>query len=104
MSHPEWIDGGKCAGATVSAAWGSTLLVRLWSCWTRLNGLSAMAKNTGNNSRIGAVLDRFQMLNPATGLYTVFSATTGRILRNKKSPGPAKGIRVRPRNKSGGRF
>ena len=63
-----------------------------------------MAKNTGNSFRIGAVLDRFQMLNRATGRYTVFSASTSKILRNKKSPGPEKGIRVRIPKKSGGRF
>ncbi len=50
-----------------------------------------MARNTGNGFRIGALLDRSQMLNPATGLYTVVRASTGKILRNKKSPGPAKG-------------
>ena len=64
---------------------------------------SVMARNTGKGYRKGAVRGRFQILNPATGLYTVF-ATTGRILRNKKSAGRAKGIRVRKRSRGGGRF
>lgn len=54
-----------------------------------------MATNTGNGFRNGPVRDRFQMLNPATGLFTVFSVSMGKILRVKKSPGKAKGIRAR---------
>ena len=59
-----------------------------------------MAKNTGNGYRIGAVVDRFQMLNRATGRFTVFCASTGKILRNQKS-GPAKGITLRLPKRSG---
>lgn len=54
-----------------------------------------MATNRGNNSRIGAVRNRFQMLDVASGLFVVFCATSGKILRVKKSPGPAKGISAR---------
>jgi len=53
-----------------------------------------MARNTGSGFRIGAVRNRFQMLNPSTGRYTVFDAASGRILRIIKSGAPAKGIRV----------
>jgi hypothetical protein len=65
-----------------------------------LDGRSAMAANTGNGSRKGAVKNRFQMLDSETGLWTVFSYA-GKILRTKKSPGPAKGIKVGPPKKSG---
>lgn len=54
-----------------------------------------MATNTGNGSRHGAVKDRFQMLDPITGLWTVFTFA-GEVLRTKKSPGPWKGIKVGP--------
>ncbi len=59
-----------------------------------------MAKNTGSGSRNGAVKNRFQMLDPITGLWTIFSFA-GEIMRTKKSPGPAKGIRVGPPKKAG---
>lgn len=59
-----------------------------------------MAKNTGNGYRIGAVTDRFQVLNRATGLFTVICTSTGKILRNQKT-GPAKGITLRLFKKSG---
>jgi hypothetical protein len=54
-----------------------------------------MATNTGNNSRIGAVLDRFQMLDVASGLFVKFCVTSGEILQVKKSPGRFKGISAR---------
>lgn len=54
-----------------------------------------MAKNTGGGSRQGAVKNRFQMLDPNSGLWSVFSFA-GELLRTKKSPGPFKGIQVGP--------
>ena len=68
--------------------------------WTRR---SAVAKNTGSSSRRGSISDRFQLLDPESGLWSVFKPSSGSILRTKKSPGPAKGIRVGPPKKSGGR-
>ena len=56
-----------------------------------------MATNTGKGWRSGAIRDRHQILNPATGLYTVFRSSTGKILRVKRSPGPAKNITIRRR-------
>lgn len=56
---------------------------------------SGMATNTGENSRRGAVRNRFQLVDVASGLFVVLRATTGEILRVKKSPGPAKGISKR---------
>lgn len=53
-----------------------------------------MAKNTGGG-RKGAVKGRFQLFNPKTGLFSVFSSESGGILRTKKSPGKAKGISIR---------
>ena len=53
-----------------------------------------MAKNTGGG-RKGAVKGRFQLLNPKTGRFSVFSSASGSILRTKKSAGKAKGISVR---------
>lgn len=55
-----------------------------------------MAKNTGSGSRKGAVRDRFQLHSPITDRYAVFDATDGKMLRVKKSEGPAKGISKRP--------
>lgn len=60
-----------------------------------------MAKNTGRGYRQGAVRDRFQVFNPATGMSSISCKSNGKILRNMKSPGPAKGIRVRPFKRSG---
>ncbi len=54
-----------------------------------------MATNSGNGFRKGAVRDRFQMLDVATGFFVVFCASSGAILRVKGSPGPAKGISAR---------
>jgi hypothetical protein len=54
-----------------------------------------MATNTGQGTRIGAVRDRFQLLDIATGLWVVFCASTGQLLRVKHSPGKAKGISAR---------
>lgn len=58
-----------------------------------------MATNTGNGSRKGAVKNRFQLLDPESGLWTVFSFA-GQLLKTKKSPGPFKGVKVGPPKKS----
>jgi len=52
-----------------------------------------MAKNTGQSSRIGAVKERAQVKNPVTGRYVKIDTSTGRIVDQKKSPGPYKGIK-----------
>ncbi len=54
----------------------------------------AMAKNTGHDSRVGAVKERAQALNPVTGRYVKIDTNTGRIVDQKKTPEPYKGIRV----------
>ena len=54
-----------------------------------------MAKNTGDGHRRGAVKDRIQALNPVTGRYVKIDTSTGRIIDQKKSAGPYKGITVR---------
>lgn len=56
-----------------------------------------MATNTGG-ARKGAVKNRFQMLDPNSGLWSVFTFA-GELLRTKKSPGPFKGIQVGPPKK-----
>jgi hypothetical protein len=53
-----------------------------------------MAKNKGGG-RKGAVKGRFQLLNPKTSRFSVFSSESGSILRTKKSRGKAKGISIR---------
>lgn len=58
-----------------------------------------MATNKGDGGRKGAVKNRYQLLNPNTGLWSVFSRSGGH-LRTKKSPGRAKGIRVGPPKRS----
>jgi hypothetical protein len=52
-----------------------------------------MAKNTGGDRRQGAVKDRVQVKNPATGRYVKMDTRTGRIIDSKKSDGPYKGVR-----------
>ncbi|GJD51171.1 hypothetical protein OPKNFCMD_3923 [Methylobacterium crusticola] len=52
-----------------------------------------MAKNSGEGSRVGPVKERVQIRNPVTGHYVKLDTTTGRILEQKKSPGPYKGVR-----------
>jgi hypothetical protein len=54
---------------------------------------SSMATNTGNDSRKGAVLSRVQVLNPRTDRWVKLDTTTGRIIDQKKSYGPYKGIK-----------
>ena len=59
-----------------------------------------MAKNTGDGSRKGAVRERVQALNPVTKRFIKIDTNTGRIIDQKKTEGPYKGIRtVAPKNK-----
>jgi hypothetical protein len=52
-----------------------------------------VAKNTGEGGRKGAVKDRVQTLNPVSGRYVKIDTQTGRIIEQKKSAGPYKGVR-----------
>jgi hypothetical protein len=53
-----------------------------------------MAKNKGGG-RKGAVRGRFQLLNPKTGRFSIFSSESGSIVWTKKSRGKAKGVAIR---------
>lgn len=53
-----------------------------------------MAKNTGENTRKGAVKERVQAFNPVTQRYVKIDTNTGRIIDHKKTEGPYKGVRV----------
>jgi len=54
-----------------------------------------MAKNTptGDEARKGAVRDRSQFFNPATGLWAKRNTETGHIIDVKTTGGPFKGVR-----------
>lgn len=52
-----------------------------------------MAKNTGRGTRLGAVTERSQSINPRTGLLTKRDTTSGRFLEVKRSGGLFKGVR-----------
>lgn len=58
-----------------------------------LNGHFDVAKNTGDGSRKGAVKERVQALNPVTKRYVKIDTSTGRIIDQKKTSGPYKGVR-----------
>lgn len=58
-----------------------------------------MATNTGHSGRKGAVKDRVQAKNPVTGRYVKIDTATGRIVDQKKTPGPYKGVREVTRKK-----
>jgi hypothetical protein len=58
-----------------------------------------MATNTGQSSRKGAIKERIQAQNPVTGRYVKIDTNTGRILEQKKTPGPYKGVRDVTRKK-----
>jgi hypothetical protein len=58
-----------------------------------------MGKNTGQSSRMGAVKERVQAKNPITNRYVKIDTTTGRIVDQKKTPGPYKGIKDLTRKK-----
>jgi hypothetical protein len=51
-----------------------------------------MATNTGNSSRKGAVKDRSQVFNPATGNYVKRDTKTGRFIDVKSDGKPFKGV------------
>lgn len=51
-----------------------------------------MSKNTGHSSRVGAVKERAQTINSVTKRYVKIDTSTGRIVDQKKTPGPYKGI------------
>jgi hypothetical protein len=52
-----------------------------------------VGKNTGQDRRVGAVKERAQLKNPITERYVKIDTSTGRILEQKKTPGPYKGIK-----------
>jgi hypothetical protein len=52
-----------------------------------------MVKNTGSDSRLGAVKERVQALKPVTKRYVKIDISTGRIIDHKKTAGPYKGVR-----------
>jgi len=54
-----------------------------------------MAKNKpyGDGARKGAVRDRSQVFNPATGDWTKRDADTGRFMDRKSDDKPFKGVR-----------
>ena len=55
-------------------------------------GREDMAKKTAEG-RKGAVKNRVQMLNPRTGRWVKVDTETWKIIEQKKTPGPYKGIR-----------
>lgn len=54
----------------------------------------ATNKPTGDNSRIGAVKERSQVLNPKTDLYVKRDLNTGRFMDVKTTGGKFKGVRT----------
>ena len=58
-----------------------------------------MGKNTGHSSRSGAVKERAQAKNPLTNRYVKIDTSTGRIVDQKKTPGPYKGVKDVTRKK-----
>ena len=53
----------------------------------------AVNKPIGDNSRIGAVWQRSQVLNPKTNIYVKRDTSTGRFIDGKTSSGTFKGVR-----------
>lgn len=53
----------------------------------------AVNKPIGDNSRIGAVRQRSQVLNPKTNIYVKRDTSTGRFIDGKTSGGTFKGVR-----------
>lgn len=65
-----------------------------------IDGPKAVAKNTGEGSRRGAVKGRVQALNPLTKRYVKIDTESGRIIEHKRTDGPYKGVReVKPSRK-----
>lgn len=54
----------------------------------------ATNKPTGDNSRIGAVKERSQVLNTKTELYVKRDSNTGRFMDVKTTGGKFKGVRT----------
>ena len=52
-----------------------------------------MAKTTNEGVRVGAVRDRIQVLNPVTRRWVKIDTKTGKIVEQKKTFGPYKGVR-----------
>lgn len=55
-----------------------------------------MAKNTGNDSRIGSVIDRTQTYNPKTDTWVKRDADTGQFMDQKSDGTPFKGVAKEP--------
>jgi hypothetical protein len=54
-----------------------------------------MSKNTGEDFSRVAVKERVQIQNPVTGRWVKIDTATGRIIDEKKTPGPYKGVTLR---------
>ncbi len=65
----------------------------------QLRKVLGMATNTGQSSRKGSVKGRVQAKNPVTGRYVKIDSETGRIVDQKKTPGPYKGVKDVTRKK-----
>ena len=52
-----------------------------------------MAKNTGQDYRLGAVRDRSQVKNPVTGVWTKRDGQSGQFMNGKADDRPFKGVR-----------
>lgn len=59
-----------------------------------------MTKDNGDGTGKGALAKRVQIQNPITGTFIKLDTDTGRVVEQKKSPGPFKGVRIL-RTKSG---
>ena len=55
-----------------------------------------MGKNTGKSFRLGAVIDRSQVLNPKTNQYVKRDATTGQFIAAKATQ--FKGVKLENNN------
>ncbi len=51
-----------------------------------------MAKNTGNDHRVGSVKDRTQVQNPVNGNWTKRDTETGKFMDQKVDGKPFKGV------------
>jgi len=59
----------------------------------------AVNKPTGDGSRIGAVKERSQVLNPKTNQYVKRDTNTGRFMDVKTTGGKFKGVRTEKKSK-----
>lgn len=55
-------------------------------------GENHMAKNTGNDHRVGSVKDRTQVQNPVNGNWTKRDTETGKFIDQKADGKPFKGV------------